>query len=836
MRLPLPPAATLALTLAVTPVLVVVPTLGRPGGEAHPVGPQVVAVPLRGVDGDALRELRASGHAEPPELPPDLRRALAGDLAANPVPGPPPQVLTPELTADDTGAERFDLVAVSWQPTDRTQARPAVEVRVREEAGWTGWQPLDGDADGPDGTSPEIGPELGRGPSATAPLLTNGADAVQVRVDTPDGSVPPGLRVDLVDGGSSGADAPAPPPASAAADTSQPVVVTRRQWGADEKLVTGTPSTAPAVRALFVHHTDTTNAYTAAQAYAQVRAIYAFHTKVRGWNDIGYNLLVDRFGHVFEGRRGSLTRAVTGAHTGGFNSQSLGIATLGTFSSATPPPAALRALADVIGWKAAQYELDPRATVRLVSAGGPFTAYKPGQGVRAGAVSSHRDVGQTECPGDGLWGQLPWLRRQVAAKMRPGLAGAGVSAASAVAGGNGVLVTGAVPTTQRWTVTATPRCRATPVRTLTGRATSRIAARWNLRDDKGAPVAPGIYRLTLTTRSPVGSAPAWSSDVEVLPAESSRAGTCPVRRVVAAEGASAVARAVAVGRTIAPDAATVVLAGVGAAGVDGVVAAPLARALGAPLLFTDTAQLSPEVAAEVQRRKATRVVVVGSALRVAEPVLAQLSALGVTTVERVSGTSAAGTAAAVARALAAAPRPAGTPAPTGALLARLHRNSLADAAVLGSVAAATGRPVLIVDGRDVPPVTQQVIRDLKLTSATVAGSTADVPDRALRALPGLGVRSWTRVVGTGRAGLAVALARTLPRDTGDTWLGVPADAGVPDVAAAGAAGRPVLLVPGVVTPGLRTWFAERRPARTWVLGGTAQVPVPLFAALTEVAR
>jgi hypothetical protein len=93
------------------------------------------------------------------------------------------------------------------------------------------------------------------------------------------------------------------------------------------------------------------------------------------------------------------------------------------------------------------------------------------------------------------------------------------------------------------------------------------------------------------------------------------------------------------------------------------------------------------------------------------------------------------------------------------------------------------------------------------------------------------------VVGTARAGVALALARSMPADAaGTAWAGVPTDAGIPDVVAAGAAGRPVLLLPAVVTRGIADWFTTRRPRSTWVLGGTPQVPAPLFASLTAVAR
>jgi uncharacterized protein with LGFP repeats len=94
----------------------------------------------------------------------------------------------------------------------------------------------------------------------------------------------------------------------AQADDGRPVIRSRAEWGADESLRTEAPSYSRTLEAVTVHHTAGSNDYTEARCPAVLRGIYAFHVKSRGWSDIGYNVLVDRFGTAWEGRAGGLDR------------------------------------------------------------------------------------------------------------------------------------------------------------------------------------------------------------------------------------------------------------------------------------------------------------------------------------------------------------------------------------------------------------------------------------------------------------------------------------------------------------------------------------------------
>lgn len=82
----------------------------------------------------------------------------------------------------------------------------------------------------------------------------------------------------------------------------RPKIVTRKGWGADEKLRERNFAYTKSVKAAFVHHSATGNNYTCKQAPSVLRSIYRYHVKSSGWRDFGYNFAVDKCGNIYEGR------------------------------------------------------------------------------------------------------------------------------------------------------------------------------------------------------------------------------------------------------------------------------------------------------------------------------------------------------------------------------------------------------------------------------------------------------------------------------------------------------------------------------------------------------
>ncbi|MFJ4756435.1 N-acetylmuramoyl-L-alanine amidase [Streptomyces sp. NPDC088763] len=184
----------------------------------------------------------------------------------------------------------------------------------------------------------------------------------------------------------------------------RPGIVTRRGWGANERWRESRFVYTSKVKAAFVHHTATGNKYTCAQAPSVIRGIYRYHVVSMGWRDIGYNFLVDKCGRIYEGRAGGVAKAVLGAHTRGFNTNSMGIAVLGTYGSKKPSKAAVKAVARLTAWKLGLFGANPRGKTYLTSGGGNL--YRKGKNVRLNVISGHRDGFSTACPGLQLYRKL----------------------------------------------------------------------------------------------------------------------------------------------------------------------------------------------------------------------------------------------------------------------------------------------------------------------------------------------------------------------------------------------------------------------------------------------
>ncbi|WP_407699622.1 peptidoglycan recognition protein family protein [Streptomyces ferrugineus] len=208
---------------------------------------------------------------------------------------------------------------------------------------------------------------------------------------------------------------PAPAKPAAPHEAARPHIVSRAAWLDDEvRHDQPPPRYDDRVVAVFVHHTDSPNAYDCADVPRIIRYLYAGQTGSRDWDDIGYNFLVDRCGTIYEGRAGGADRPVTGAHTQGFNHRTTGIAAIGTFTAGVPVPKAMTdAIAALAAWKLGPSDTDPRASVRLTSSNS-HSRYAAGSTATLPAVAGHNEGYMTSCPGAALTARLPEIRETAA--------------------------------------------------------------------------------------------------------------------------------------------------------------------------------------------------------------------------------------------------------------------------------------------------------------------------------------------------------------------------------------------------------------------------------------
>ncbi|WP_141012737.1 FG-GAP-like repeat-containing protein [Nocardioides sambongensis] len=338
------------------------------------------------------------------------------------------------IVTDALPVDGYGTVGVTWAAgTDVEDDAISVRARTRTGDTWSTWTEVEyHDEHGPDPDSAE-GQHARPGTDA---LLIGTVDDVQVRVDS-DVAAPSDMKLAVIDPGTTSMarqaaaidtaelDGPAggetreasyrvevdgePETLSLAAGdpTPKPKIFSRQQWGADERLRDRSSLRYYEVHAGFVHHTVNANDYTRAQVPGIIRGIYAYHTRSRGWSDIGYNFLVDKFGRVWEGRYGGVDRPVVGAHTLGYNDDAFAMSAIGNFETARPSSAMVQAYGRLFAWKLSLHGVSAGSSRQGV-AGRTFAA-----------INGHRDAGSTACPGRYLYAKIGRIRA-IAAETQTG--------------------------------------------------------------------------------------------------------------------------------------------------------------------------------------------------------------------------------------------------------------------------------------------------------------------------------------------------------------------------------------------------------------------------------
>ena len=355
--------------------------------------------------------------AAPP--PPDTQ------LVEQPLVGLGGGVTVRELTQDTP----FSLVAMTGDV-----AGTSTRVRAkRPDGSWGPWYQTEYETAAPDSADPAAPAEAPRG---TDPVFVGNTTTVQIVVTrpmnapvtrAPGGPAPSGeglgyrpatteqpfgqnISAILISPPQAPPEKQWTPPAGVAMPGQAPAIIGRAEWGADESLRCGKPQYGNGIRAGVVHHTAGSNDYSPLESAGIVKAIYTYHSKTLGWCDIAYNALVDKYGQVFEGAAGGLTKPVEGFHTGGFNRETWGVAMIGNFDDVPPTPIQIRTVGRLLGWRLGMDDVDPKGTVGLVSAGSHYTTFPAGTTATLPTIFTHRDVGNTDCPGNAAYALMDEIR------------------------------------------------------------------------------------------------------------------------------------------------------------------------------------------------------------------------------------------------------------------------------------------------------------------------------------------------------------------------------------------------------------------------------------------
>ncbi|WP_311553614.1 FG-GAP-like repeat-containing protein [Propionimicrobium lymphophilum] len=289
------------------------------------------------------------------------------------------------------------IAGVTWKKTEES---PKVEYRTQSaDSSWGDWELADVE------TGADEEPRSG-----TEPLVLSGVKSLQVKASYQDGETPKELKVSVIDPGVGVGDEAASPRASyqsrSVENAGGVTIHSRSDWGADERIRDWEPQPINP-KGVAIHHTAGTNNYSPGQVPAILRGIYYFHAVTRGWGDIGYNVLVDKFGRAWQGRAGTFRSPNQGAHVRSANDVTFGISVMGDYSRQAPSEAAQLTVAKLAAAQLKLRGVNPLGTFRH-------------RGHTFNTISGHRDfspidsANRTSCPGQAFYDRLGWIRQRAA--------------------------------------------------------------------------------------------------------------------------------------------------------------------------------------------------------------------------------------------------------------------------------------------------------------------------------------------------------------------------------------------------------------------------------------
>ena len=206
-----------------------------------------------------------------------------------------------------------------------------------------------------------------------------------------------------------------------------PTIIPRSTWGPN--LPTKGTIEPEEVRFLIIHHTQEPGSdYKEQDVPRLLTGMYDYHTGAdKGWPDLAYNFLIDKFGNIYEGRTGSIDGPVQGSATGGNQGFTQLCCFIGDYSAAPPPQVSIDSMLRVLAWLADRYDIDtqPGSSVEFTSRGS--NRWKEGTTVVTPTICGHRDMSMTECPGDATYPLVTDEFPNLVSALRPNLAQASTS-------------------------------------------------------------------------------------------------------------------------------------------------------------------------------------------------------------------------------------------------------------------------------------------------------------------------------------------------------------------------------------------------------------------------